>query len=189
MKLNATQKNLLTAAGLGAMTATPAAAVAVLGVVVQPIVAATVFTKGRKLPARIAQGAIGATLALIGVGIGAGFNPEIAATTQPTETKVEIVKEAPAPKAEVVEEAPAPKAEVVKKAPATKTYEYPTVQAAQQEICDAGTQYLMDVAQGYMTVEQGKNEVRSYAAYLSKNSPASASELVSIGVGCSKLWN
>jgi hypothetical protein len=67
------------------------------------------------------------------------------------------------------------------------TYEY-TDTEAHQEICDAGRQYLMDVAQGRMTVEQGKSEVRSYSAYLSRLSPASASSLVATGVGCSGLW-
>jgi len=131
MKLNATQKNLLTAAGLGALATTPAFAVASLGVLAQPIVAATAFTKGRKLPARIAQGAIGAALGLVSFGIGACFNPEVAVDTQPTETKVEIVKEAPAPKAEVVKEAPAPRAEVAP-APAKKTYKYTAEEAKYQ---------------------------------------------------------
>jgi len=194
MKLNATQKNLLFAAGTMAVSAAgPIGPLSVFGLIAQPALAATCWTKGRKGLAKVGQASLGLVLSTLAIGFGGMMNPTLDSQTKVVEAPapVEKVAEAPAPAKPVVKEpvaeAPAPKAAAP--APATKTYEYPTVQAARQEICDAGTQYLMDVAQGYMTVEQGKNEVRSYAAYLSKNSPASAGDLVSIGVGCSKLWN
>jgi hypothetical protein len=55
-------------------------------------------------------------------------------------------------------------------------------------MCAAGKQYFEDVVARRMTVEQGKSEVRSYSTYLSRNSPASKSELLAVGVGCSRLW-
>tara|TARA_R110002012_G_scaffold211874_1_gene382827 strand:+ start:966 stop:1556 length:591 start_codon:yes stop_codon:yes gene_type:complete len=108
---NATQKNLLTAAGLGVVAATPAAPLAALGLVAQPIVAATVFTKGRKLPARLAQGALGLALGFVGLGAGLTANPTYSGSVAAGSTAAQQVVEAPTAKpAPTVAAKPAPQA-------------------------------------------------------------------------------
>ena len=87
------------------------------------------------------------------------------------------------PQAVEVAQAPAPKP-----APVTRSYEYTTA-GARGEMCAAGRQYRGDVLAGRGPIEQGRQEVRSYSTYLSRNSPASKSELLSIGMACSGLWN
>jgi len=68
-------------------------------------------------------------------------------------------------------------------------YQYATDRAAKNEMCKAGRQYLSDVMQGFMTIDQAKNEVRQYSAHLGKVSPATQHELQMVGMGCSQLWN
>jgi len=162
MALNATQKNLVTASCIGISAITPAYPLACLAVIAQPIVAGTYFSKGKKLPGRLGQAALGFTLGFVGLTAGLIANPGIeagdqfakghaAATEQVVEApKVKPVVEAPAPKAEVkvapapkaeVKATPAPKAEVkatpapkaeVKAAPAKKTYKYTAEEAKYQ---------------------------------------------------------
>jgi len=118
------------------------------------------------------------TIALI-AGIGA---------TAIAATQLKVVEEATeAPKAAVTEQvAPAPAPAPVP-APAPKAYEFKTSEAAQTEVCDAALQYSRDIARGLMTVEQGKQELRSYVAYVSQNSPDSAPTLARAGFGCFKF--
>ena len=93
----------------------------------------------------------------------------------------------PQSKPQAVEVAQAPTAPS-KPAP-VRNYEFPTEKGALTEMCDAGKEYRGHVLAGRATVEQGKEEVRSYSTYLSRNSPASKNDLLHMGMGCSGLWN
>ena len=117
MTLNATQKNLLFAAGTAAVAAAgPAAPLSALALLAQPAVAATSFTKGRKLPVRIGQAAFGAAAGFVGLCTGILMNPTI-------EKPAPQVAEAPAPVEQVTEvaEAPAAPAAPVVITPANET--------------------------------------------------------------------
>ena len=98
-----------------------------------------------------------------------GGVPETATTPEPEQPAVEQVASAPTP-------APEP------------TYEF-TRQEARDEMCSAGATYAADVVAGNMTVNQGKQEVRSYSTYLAQNSPAEKLDLLHRGMACSQLWN
>lgn len=134
------------------------------------------FHKDKKVGARIRAGFVTLVVACAG----GALVPDFRKTTA-------VVTEAPAPVEQVAPVAPTPAPAVVV-APITPDYEYDTAEAAKAEMCTAGRQYLGDVVGGYMTVEQGKNEVRSYSTYLSRNSPASKNDLLMTGMACSGLW-
>ena len=103
INLNATQKNLLFAAGTAAVAATPVAPLSALTLLAQPAIAATSFTKGRKLPVRIGQAAFGAAAGFVGLCTGILMNPTI-------EKPAPQVAEAPAPVEQVTEVAEEPEA-------------------------------------------------------------------------------
>lgn len=170
------KKNLAFAAGTFALaTAGPVGPLSVVGLIAQPALAATKWTKGNGRTSKIGQAALGGLLSFFAIGFGAVINPT-------TGNDVQVAKNA-TPAVEEVVEAPAPApAPVIK-----RDYEFPTHAAAEKEMCDAGKQYLGDVLAGRMSPKAGKQEVRGYAAYLSKNSPASAPTLVTIGMACSGL--
>ena len=113
MTLNATQKNLLFAAGTVAVAAAgPIGPVSVFGLLAQPALAATKWTKGRSILDKVGQAALGFGLSFIAVGTGAIINPTSAPQTQVAEAPapVEQVVEAPAPvvEAPVIVEVPSP---------------------------------------------------------------------------------
>ena len=136
------------------------------------------FHREKKVAARIRAGFVTLVVACAG----GALVPNAFETTAP-------VAEAPAPIEQVVEVPVAPVEPVVEVPAPAPNYEYPTVAAAQKEMCEAGKQYLGDVLGRWATIDQAKEEVRSYSTYLSRNSPASKSDLMAVGMGCSRLWD
>jgi len=104
------------------------------------------------------------------------------------------LKSAPKKEAPVLETAKVEETKPVTTTPeevqkvATPTYEF-GYDEAKEEMCEAGKQYFNDVLNGRGTLEQAKEEVRRYSTYLSRKSPAGASELRNIGMACSMLWS
>jgi len=197
MTLNATQKNLLFAAGTAAVAAAgPVGPVAMLGLVAQPIVAATAFTKNRGILAKVGQAALGAGLSFVGIGVGAIINPtiekgapQVAEAPAPVEQVVEVAEEPTRPAIVAANETPwaAPAVDPAtvadaapgnvdpgkpRVAPTTAPAVVPatssrmSLREAQWEMCDAGKQYRNDVRQGYMNTRQAIREAAEYAVYI-----------------------
>ena len=102
--------------GVGSLVVgcTPIGPVTVLGLIAQPALAATSFTKGRKSVDKIGQGALGLLISFFSIGIGAAINPMYRSETS--------VAEVPAPAPLVTSsEMPAPKNEVIDTPSATPT--------------------------------------------------------------------
>ena len=89
-----------------AVAATPVGPIAVLGLIAQPTLAATVWTKGRGAGAKIGQGALGLVVSFVALGTGVAMNPSFKTDTAVAETPAAIT--APAP----VAVTPAPTASV-----------------------------------------------------------------------------
>ena len=104
--LNATQKNIAMGVASFVVACTPIGPVTVLGLIAQPALAATTFTKGRKSVDKIGQGALGLLISFFSIGIGAAINPmyrsETSVAEVPTPAPLVSSPKAPALKREVI---------------------------------------------------------------------------------------
>ena len=104
--LNATQKNIAMGVASFVVACTPIGPVTVLGLIAQPALAATTFTKGRKTVDKIGQGALGLLISFFSIGIGAVINPMYRSDTSvaevPTPAPLVNSPKAPALKSEVI---------------------------------------------------------------------------------------
>ena len=102
--LNATQKNIAMGVASFVVACTPIGPVTVLGLIAQPALAATSFTKGRKSVDKIGQGALGLLISFFSIGIGAAINPMYRSDTSvaevPTPSPLVNSPKAPALKSE-----------------------------------------------------------------------------------------
>ena len=105
--LNATQKNLAVAAVTTVVAAAgPFGPLATLGLIVNPSLAATVFTKGRSVGVKIGQATMAFGLSIFSIGVGAVINPTISNEASVASTPAPVVVAAPAPVAPVAPPAP-----------------------------------------------------------------------------------
>lgn len=104
--LNATQKNIAMGVASFVVACTPIGPVTVLGLIAQPALAATTFTKGRKSVDKIGQGALGLLISFFSIGMGAVINPmyrsETSVAEVPTPAPLANSPKAPALKSEVI---------------------------------------------------------------------------------------
>ena len=93
--LNSTQKNVAMGVATTAVAATPVGPIAVLGLIAQPTLAATVWTKGRGAGAKIGQGALGLVVSFVALGTGVAMNPSFKTDTAVAETPAAVTAPAP----------------------------------------------------------------------------------------------
>ncbi len=106
INLNATQKNFAMGAATLVIATTPAGPVTVLGLIAQPALAATIFTKGRDAKTKLGQGALGFLISFIAVGSGAMMNPTVNTETAVAEAPAAVTAPAPVTSAPVAPQAP-----------------------------------------------------------------------------------
>ena len=104
INLNATQKNIAMGVATTVIATTPIGPVTVLGLIAQPALAATIFTKGRDAKTKLGQGALGFLISFLAVGTGAMMNPATNTKTSVAEAPAAVT--APAPVAPVAAVAP-----------------------------------------------------------------------------------
>ena len=102
--INATQKNIAMGVATTVIATTPIGPVTVLGLIAQPALAATIFTKGRDAKTKLGQGALGFLISFLAVGTGAMMNPATNTKTSVAEAPAAVT--APAPVAPVAAVAP-----------------------------------------------------------------------------------
>ena len=104
--INATQKNIAMGVATTVIACTPIAPITVLGLIAQPAMAATMFTKGRDAKTKVGQGALGFLISFIAIGTGAVMNPTIGSKTSVAETPAPVTVPAPVAMAPTAPTAP-----------------------------------------------------------------------------------
>ena len=104
--LNATQKNIAMGVATTVIATTPIGPVTVLGLIAQPALAATIFTKGRDAKTKLGQGALGFLISFLAVGTGAMMNPATNTETSVAEAPAAVAAPAPVASAPVAPTAP-----------------------------------------------------------------------------------
>ena len=106
INLNATQKNIAMGVATTVIATTPIGPVTVLGLIAQPALAATIFTKGRDAKTKLGQGALGFLISFLAVGTGAMMNPATNTETSVAEAPATVTAPAPVVSAPVAPTAP-----------------------------------------------------------------------------------
>ena len=106
INLNATQKNIAMGVATTVIATTPIGPVTVLGLIAQPALAATIFTKGRDAKIKLGQGALGFLISFLAVGTGAMMNPATNTETSVAEAPAAVTAPAPVASAPVAPTAP-----------------------------------------------------------------------------------
>ena len=106
INLNATQKNIAMGVATTVIATTPIGPVTVLGLIAQPALAATIFTKGRDAKTKLGQGALGFLISFLAVGTGAMMNPATNTKTSVAEAPAAVTAPAPVASAPVAPTAP-----------------------------------------------------------------------------------
>ena len=106
INLNATQKNIAMGVATTVIATTPIGPVTVLGLIAQPALAATIFTKGRDAKTKLGQGALGFLISFLAVGTGAMMNPATNTETSVAEAPAAVTAPAPVASAPVAPTAP-----------------------------------------------------------------------------------
>ena len=104
--INATQKNIAMGVATTVIATTPIGPVTVLGLIAQPALAATIFTKGRDAKTKLGQGALGFLISFLAVGTGAMMNPATNTETSVAEAPAAVTAPAPVASAPVAPTAP-----------------------------------------------------------------------------------
>ena len=104
--INATQKNIAMGVATTVIATTPIGPVTVLGLIAQPALAATIFTKGRDAKTKLGQGALGFLISFLAVGTGAMMNPATNTETSVAEAPAAVAAPAPVASAPVAPTAP-----------------------------------------------------------------------------------
>lgn len=104
--INATQKNIAMGVATTVIATTPIGPVTVLGLIAQPALAATIFTKGRDAKTKLGQGALGFLISFLAVGTGAMMNPATNTKTSVAEAPAAVTAPAPVASAPVAPTAP-----------------------------------------------------------------------------------
>ena len=104
--INATQKNIAMGVATTVIATTPIGPVTVLGLIAQPALAATIFTKGRDAKTKLGQGALGFLISFLAVGTGAMMNPATNTKTSVAEAPATVTAPAPVASAPVAPVAP-----------------------------------------------------------------------------------
>ena len=104
--INATQKNIAMGVATTVIATTPIGPVTVLGLIAQPALAATIFTKGRDAKTKLGQGALGFLISFLAVGTGAMMNPATNTKTSVAEAPAAVTAPAPVASAPVAPVAP-----------------------------------------------------------------------------------